>query len=305
MELIQDFKQIGVNRMQFAITEQNTKKIWEDKIRRAKNLYPQLEYLTVQHDLRNSMILHGVTHDIYDSYARFFAKLGLVMVPMIREGIITDQFYHKAQQYVDGSPYSFRCVITKKTSDAEELIDATIKGNQKKIGKLLGYPDCCCSFFEENWKQGYVDPLWQQALKSENIRYFDKPDEKYGVDKKIIRIKSGNHEISSYLRYIGVRILSHIPCSLNCAKSIEIAKDWIRLARDLNLEGVDENIEILSLPVEWDCLKGISIINTPAFKIVTDSNPSKYQHVVQKESDYYPDELPSGAKFPWKNPLFR
>jgi hypothetical protein len=78
-----------------------------------------------------------------------------------------------------------------------------------------------------------------------------------------------------------------------------MAQDWVQLGLDLKLEGMDELLELLNLPVEWNCLKGIAYISTPLFKIETNSMTCYPTYIVQKEGSLRPKGTPNGLKFPF------
>lgn len=302
MNLI-DMRLPNVNRIQFANKE--SLEIWGEKINQSRLLYPKLEVETVKHDLRKCMISHRVTPDRYDEYARNFAKQGLVFVPIVKEGQRKGGFSHVSSQYEAGKPFSYRAVVAKTTQDAEDLIHATLKNDDIAVGHLLGFPFCCSSFFDKEWKNGYHDPIWQQAVNTKDARYRFVEDKEFGINNKhILRLKAGYSEIHSVFRYIGVTILSHMPCSFDCDESLEVANQWIDLARQEGFEGLDETLEIMSLPFEWDAYKGLAIINTPVFKLAVTSMNCYPHYIVQKESNFYPKEASNGLQFPWRNPLF-
>lgn len=300
--LSQLYKNVRDTRIQFATKE--CKNIWENKIRIAKRFFKELEGIeTVAHDLRRCAIVDVPIQEV-DSFTRRIAKKGLILVPITKIGMV-QSFTHLTPVYHDEYDFLVKCVVTKNTADAEELIDAFMTSNNETIGRLLGFPPCCVDFFNQIWSDGYFDPIWQQGENTVEKKVFDFQDEVHHIDRHVIKIKPGNHEIISVFRYLGIRVVSHLPCSFSCTASIDIANERMKLAKEIQMAGLDETLDILSLPFEWDCLKGIAIINTPVFKMVTDSVPCFPRYIIRKDSDFYPEEAPSGLQFPWKNPLFR
>lgn len=283
-----------------------SKQIWEPKILNASKVYPNLEFNTVKHGVRPAMIAHGVDPRSIESFAKNLAKDGLFVLPLEKEGIESGSgFSHKSGVY-QGGPFTYRAVISKKIEDARTFVDAHNARNDIKIGELLGFPKESSEFFDKVWKLGYFDPIWQQAentidteaLKNKRDFFSDSGD----LEKRLIRIKDYKdaYKTLSVFRYIGVRLISHFPASFADDTSIQVANNWLQLAYDLKIPGVEDALDILNLPFEWDCSKGIAIVNTPVFKIVTSSMPCYPNHVVQKESDFYPEEAPGGIQFPWK-----
>lgn len=284
----------------------NSKNIWQSKISNASKVYPSLEFNTVKYEVRPAMIAHGVDPRALESFARNLAKDGLFILPLEKESVEAGSgFSHKSGNYVSG-PFTYRAVIAKKLEDAKTFADAHNERNDIKIGELLGFPKESSIFFDKAWKDGYFDPIWQQAENTINTEAFknkkDFSSSTGEVEKKLIRIKEYKdaYKTLSVFRYIGVRLISHFPMSFADDSSIQVANNWLQLAYDLNLPGVDDALEILNLPFEWDCSKGVAIVNTPVFKIVTASMPCYPNHVIQKESSFYPEEAPGGIQFPWK-----
>jgi len=294
----------SVNRIQF--TNKESMDVWGTKIEKARIFYPRIEMETVKHGLRKCMILHRVRPENFDMHARTLAKDGLILVPISKEGDGGDTFAHQSRQYEKNRPFVYRVAVARKGQDAEELVHASQINDDRKIGELLGFPECCSNFFYKKWRDSYSDPIWQQAEGTINTKYSFRQDEKFNVNNKhIIRVKESNSKISSVFRYIGVRVLSHLPCALDCKQSLAVANDWIDLATREKIEGLEETLEIMKLPFEWDCFKGIVVINTPVFKFVSNSMNCFPHYVVQVESEFYPKEASKGLVFPWENPLFR
>jgi hypothetical protein len=302
LELL-DIKIPSKTRMQFANLE--SKEIWSKKIEKAKNLYRTMEIDSVKYGLRRCAILHSIEPNDLQSWSQNLLKNGMIIVPLSKEGIDGNGFGHVSQGY-RGGRYQYRSVIARTIEDAKLFVDAHERGDDIAIGELLGYPTCCSRFFNEVWQQGYVDPIWQQAERTSDVQITrnkkDFLDKLGNIEKKLIRFKKDeeNWKIQQIFRYIGVRIVPHLPCSYNCKESIQMANKWIDLAREIKVEGLDEALEIMKLPSEWDALKGVAEIRTPVFKIATTSVACFPNHVVQQESDYYPDEAPNGIQFPWK-----
>lgn len=290
-------------RVQYANLECQEK--WQNKINVGSKLYPSLEFLTVKHDVRKCMIIHDLDPNNLEVTMRNLSKQGLYLTPLAKEGSKSGNGFGHVSSGYNGGDYVYRAVIGKSIQDVEEFAHAHNTGDDIKIGELLGFPKKSSEFFDTNWKKGYFDPIWQQADNTNGDMLKNKRDflDKDGnVEKKLIRFKynKDSHKISSVFRYVGIRVTSHFSSSFDEQESIEVADNWIQLAKDLRLRGLNEALEILQLPYEWDCYKGVAIVNTPVMKIVTSSMPCYPNHVIQQESDYYPEESPNGIVFPWK-----
>src|SRR5690606_6136831 len=123
--------------------------------------------------------------------------------------------------HMSGSPsrnsFTYRVAVARTIEDAEELVQAHLVRDDIKIGELLGFPKRSAEFFDKIWKDGYFDPIWQQAINTSKGWVRDKKhlENPKGIDTHSIRIHMPNKVISSVLRYIGVRILSHMPDSMD------------------------------------------------------------------------------------------
>lgn len=275
------------------------KEKWEEKFKLASKVYNILELETVVHDVRKCMIAHNVNPNKLEEYTNWLAKKGLIFVPLQKEKLNNGGgFSHAISPYKDGKEFVYRGVISKSLEYINEFVEAHHKRDDIKIGELLGFPKCCCEEFDKNWKSGYIDPIWQAAenTKQENIEFKANNDKLY-----IIKIKNSNLEASPLLRYAGIRIISHLPCSFDCKETEKVTQQWIEVGKKLKIKGLEEAIEFLNMPVEWDCLKGVAEIRTPLFKIVANSVPCYPQYIVQIEGKFYPKEAPNGLRFPWKN----
>lgn len=131
--------------------------------------------------------------------------------------------------------------------------------DDEKIGEWLGFPQCCRKAFAETWGQKQVDSTWEQ-MQSPLIQNWY-----YG---------------NSLLRSFGIRLVPHMPCSLNCERSITFGRDLFNLGVK---EGYAEEMEfirmVLQWPIAWNRLFGIAEIITPAVKatVRSDWTPDKQQ----------------------------
>lgn len=294
MKLI-DMKQTPhVNRIQFANLESKEK--WEAKFLNGGRVYHKMEYLSVAHDMRKCMIDHYATPYTIDEKAQMYAKLGLVIIPMEKAPML-DGFAHSESQFkMDDTSYSYRSVVAKSLADAEEFLHYHNNKDHIEIGRMLGYPKSSCEFFNEIWGKGYYDPIWQQAENTKNGELVTHKN------KNIIQIpeEGDNWLLNQAMRYFGIRTTFHMPISYDDKESLEVARNYVALARELGLDGIEDVIDILKLPYKWDCLKSIAIVTTPVFKTAVSSVPCYPHYIVQHESSIYPSEAPNGLGFPFQ-----
>ena len=102
----------------------------------------------------------------------------------------------------------FFAYLSKNKENAEKAKLIEQDNKHKELGLLLGYPECCCEFFEKNFGEENTD-----------------------LTLKILENSNG-HEFTFYnniaARHFDVALLSHFPHSFECKQSIEIAKNNLR-----------------------------------------------------------------------------
>jgi len=102
----------------------------------------------------------------------------------------------------DGLFYAY---ISKDKNRGEEAKYFEFARNDSYHGKIMGYPECCIQFYKRNKRNAFK--------KQGDFMLFC------------------SHELKKYpfynnyaLRYFGISLISHFPCSLDCKKSQNIAK---------------------------------------------------------------------------------
>ena len=89
----------------------------------------------------------------------------------------------------------------------------------------------------------------------------------------------GPDETNIFWRGLGLRMVAHLPCKLDCPASMELASTFSAVGmRHGYAEEIHWLREILSWPVQWSGLHGIAEIKTPVLKLSTwtDATASKY-----------------------------
>jgi hypothetical protein len=92
------------------------------------------------------------------------------------------------------------------------------------------------------------------------------------------------------LRYIGIRVGFHIPCSFACKETIAVGQQRMDLMRAKNEGSAKLLVSLLSMPISWDCYHGAAIVRTPIFYIITSSCPSINRYVVEVPGTFIPQE---------------
>lgn len=210
------------------VTEE-ARNYWKPKIDAASAAFHKLETLTVFHGVRRVFTTHFSPENLVDGMKEL-AKKGLVFLPLHRVGTYTG-FAHYHPPVEPGKPWTYYGVVGK-LSDALEFAVATEVGDHKAMGELLGYPGCCTEAFNTVWRAGYIDPIWQAGEAS----YEEAPErfEVFEPENRFMRLKPVPESLP-VLRYIGIRLVSHIPHSLTCEASIKVAEGIREVAKEEGL----------------------------------------------------------------------
>jgi hypothetical protein len=193
-----------------------------------------------------------------------------------------------ANQRTD-SPVLIDAVIGRRR-DAQRFVKAWKRRDTEEMGRLLGYPRCCREFFRTVFElRRLIDQTWTAAMNTTAAKHED----------RVIRITAtpwGN----SLLRTIGLKPVLHLPCSFECAASLELGARFSEL---MCTEGYAEEVtylrEALQWPAEWSGLHGIAEIRTPVVKICTRTDSTAQKIVVQWLGSQYPSEGARGLTYPF------
>jgi len=266
---------------------------WEPTIARASTLVNELEVLSVLAGHRPCAWQQIPEKDFLFTLAKLMA-MGLLVLPVKKVGASPAGFahYHEAPRNDGTDNVCF--IVAKRFEDAVGYRLAFEAGDHEKQGHYLGFPPCCTKFFSEWWTKGYIDPIWQAAENSGGADSFCIQD-----IPNCDRVRVKKHPWSNpMLRYAGVRVCFHIPCSFSCAATIAEAERRVGLAED---KGPLQAFErLLRMPMSWDVLAGTAVVRTPLFYIITSSVAEDRRLVVEAEGDFIPEEAAAGLVFPFR-----
>lgn len=95
--------------------------------------------------------------------------------------------------------------ISKSKEEAKKAKRLENKNNHIEMGIALGYPKCCCEFFDRNFLSEPKKDFTLATLR-----------------------ESDGYKFSFYnniaARHFDIALLNHFPCTYNCEKSVEIAE---------------------------------------------------------------------------------
>jgi hypothetical protein len=185
------------------------------------------------------------------------------------------------EKFEPGQPFSLRTVIGNEKW-TECYMEAYKEGDQMCVGDLLGYPECCRKAFIKHWQEeGDLDWTW-----------------------KMVGVRTGMHRVvaDSYFQLVpfynryGVRAIQHMPCSVRCKPSHELAKEYLALWPE---EERRWYYEIMGWAAEWSSLHGVAEVRTPVCKIIHSTTYYPDERIVQLEGMSVPRAAATGNRFPY------
>jgi hypothetical protein len=167
-----------------------------------------------------------------------------------------------------------------RSLDLDVFCHAYETGDDNTVGRLLGYPECCRAFFSRTWGGANVDTTWEML--APGLRA-DGP-----VESNILG------------RWLGVRLVPHLPCSFNCTATVAFAE---RLAPSWPAQELAWAKEILNWPCEWNARHGIAEVRFPVLKLSTRTTVYPEKRTIQRHGPGWPAEAARGLQFPYQKPV--
>ena len=217
-----------------------------------------------------------------------WAQNGLTALPLAMAGVAAS-YSSTSVAAQSGKPFAFRMVLGSP-KDVSQFKEAWDSSDDRAIGELLGYPACCREFFKRVWvDDALVDTTWPMAVATPGAE-----------------VRDGLIEVSSppksniLWRWMGVRPVSHLPCSFACDATMELADRLIEVGRSHGFnEEMDGMLQILDWPVEWSALHGVAEIKTPILKVSTRTDATPCKYTVRYKGRSTPPEAAQGLRFPF------
>ena len=265
----------------------SAREVWQPRIGRISNAWLEIEWRAVVAGLRSCCITMASPEQFVQRAPRW-AQNGLTALPLTMAGVAAS--YSSTSVAVQaGKPFVFRMVLgsPKDVSRFKEAFDGS---DDRAIGELLGYPACCREFFKRVWvDDAMVDTTWPMAAATD------------GAEVRDALIEVSSPPKSNILwRWMGVRPVSHLPCSFACEATIELADRLIEVGRKHGFaEEMDWMLQILDWPVEWSALHGVAEIKTPILKVSTRTDATPCKYTVRYKGRSTPPEAAQGLRFPF------
>lgn len=259
----------------------------------AVNAFNRLDFMSVVEGTREAHLAF-LTDQQIESRLVELKPYGLTIVKLNKEAAPDSSTYGNHAKSYDGSgSYHWRCILTKnenvkKWNDIWQLRSQDVSFAEYLIGRGLGYPECCSRFFTRVWIQdGGIDTTWQQAICTVN------PFTNQGEYSCLLpHYEQTTVELpdttpiwaSNLLRWVGLKLVTHLPCSFNCVESKRIALENLGLATKHGF-GYEYNklCQMLDWDITWTAQLGVATIETPVFIINTVTDITAEKYVVHKK----------------------
>lgn len=215
---------------------------WAPQFRAASQAFQEIERLSVVEGLRPAAWQYVPAEQLVAA-TEWAQKHGLLCVPT---GIANPAVAYSAtaRPYDSSKPVQIR-VLYIRSKHYNDVFPFT---DDEKIGKMLGFPTCCREAFRETWGAGLVDSTFEQVRSTRNLSH-------------------------TFLRWMGIRLVPHMPCSTECKESEVLAQRFFVLGMEHGYRDEMQLIrDVLDWPIEASRLFGILQLETPALKIVTRTN---------------------------------
>ncbi len=250
-------------------------------IRQASQTWQRLELVSVG-EVRNAALVH-VPAASYPARVQEAGEQGRVLEVIDTVGN-PGRYSSTRTAPQPGEAVMFRCALAVSTNQADRLRQAVVSGDDRAIGQLLGFPSCCVEAFEHTWGAGSVDSTWAQ----------------YGPTEALGRV-GGSDVCNIVPRWLGVRLVPHLPCSPDCEATDNIGLGFAALAEDNDADGLAAIREVLSWAWQWSGLHGIARVTFPVVRVTTRTDHTAEEHVLEREG-IRPAGTPSGLAWPFVRP---
>ncbi len=213
---------------------------WPQKLGQIGELFQEIEYQTVKREIRKATIVQ-VNPDNLETFLEKTNRDRLLFTPLKKVGLHSG-FKTLTESPKPNEPFSWQGCLTKNYKDGQLFKESYSKNDHQSIGKLLGYPDCCISYFIRTFP---IDPcpIWVD------------------LEGKV----TGFPECNGMLRYFGPKIVTHLSCSPTCQETRKIGKVWFEIMQEINKDLAKEIYQLLAGPIVWNSYHGVLQVETPYF----------------------------------------
>lgn len=267
------------------------REVWGPRLGRIARAWSDVEWLSVRAGVRRCCLTRLPVRGLLGEVSRW-ARHGLTAAPLRLEGSTRHTYASTPNDPGPDSP-TLVCTVVGRASSVHEFRRAWDSGDHEAIGALLGYPPCCREFFRRVWVEARcVDTTWAMAANTVG------PSE--GGGEPALEV-GGPPEANILWRWMGVRAVPHLPCRFDCAPTVALAMRMREVGKGAGYGAeMAWAREILTWRAEWSALHGIAEVKTPVLKVSTRTDATSRKYVVRRAGDAYPEEAPTGLRFPFR-----
>jgi hypothetical protein len=279
-----DFKRV-------AWVNDRARAVWEPRLRRIAAAWTEIAWLSVPAGLRACAVV-TLAPGLFVQRAHAWAGLGFGALPLSMHGRGPVGLEAAGNIAVPQQIDSFRVAVAAP-DDLVALTQALDRHDNAALAGLLGVP-ACCGAHRRMWAAQAIDPTWPIAAGGPpHDRIGDENDRRVDIE--------GPWQTNILWRWLAVCAVPHLPCTLGCDASREVADRLNELGRQAGYDQeMDWMREILSWPVEWTALHGIAIVSTPILKISARTDATDRKFTVRRHGETYPTEGATGLCFPYR-----
>jgi hypothetical protein len=243
--------------------------LWRLRIKQLAELHKELEWRTVATGIRSCALTFrrlNSLKQVNESLSEYNLVAAEVQIHAAGGGA-----YINGSRTTRAGEASMARIVIGRAYDVRKFMQAWKAKDNDKMGELLGYPLCCRKFFLNYWiGQRCIDTTWPMAIESVG-----------SAQTRQLEI-NGLPATNIFWRWLGIRAVSHLPCSFNCSATAELAGKFRNCAQKIiAAEQLQWQDELLNMPVEWSALHGIAEITNPLLRIVTQTDATAGKYVVR------------------------
>lgn len=242
---------------------------WEPRLQLITRAWRELEVLAVAAGLRDVALLRR-SPEALASDSSTWNRAGLSYRILGTEDAPTT-YAARSKRATPGSAFVFVIAVWRGDRGAD-FVAHWNRSDSAAMGELLGYPRCCTVAFHSFWEtEGLCDNTWQAAV-GRSV-----------VSASHIHIAAdGPWEARTTWRWLGVRLVPHLPCTFDCKDSLRLGRQFVALGNRLGFEPeVEWARELLMMPLRYSALHGIAEVRTPIVKFVTNTDATAREYVVE------------------------
>lgn len=260
---------------------------WEPRFELIRTEWRVLRWHAVAAGLNRAAMV-TLSPEAIDEMALAVERMGLVVVP-VRLAVETAPNVSSSQRR-PGLPIEVTVAVVRG-SDRDEFEADWQRDPERTLLDWAGCPHCCAEATRRRERRK-LDPVWASAMLTRT---------KAPSRHRRIELPS-RPETNILWRSVGLGIVPHWPCRLDCQASSALATDMLALGRAHCAQATEWLLDALTWPVEWSMMHGIAELHTPVCRVTTSTSDSNARREIRYHGVTWPDEGASSLRFPYRAP---